>query len=67
MSDWLTKLHLGPTPAGVETQPEPIDDVVARYTRATDSPPAELVPPAEHVTPEAVAALTAWHDEHDRE
>ena len=32
VSDWLTRLNLGPTPAGVETQPEPIDDVIARYT-----------------------------------
>ena len=61
VSDWLTRFNLGPTPAGVETQPEPIDDVMA----PSDRPPAELVPPAEHVTPEAVAALTAWHDEHD--
>ena len=65
VSDWLTKLNLGPTPAGVETQPEPIDDVMARYTIPSDRPPAELVPPAEHVTPEAVAALAAWHDRHN--
>ena len=32
VSDWLTRFNLGPTPAGVETQPEPIDDVIARYT-----------------------------------
>ena len=32
VSDWLTRLNLGPTPAGVETQPEPIDDVIARYS-----------------------------------
>ena len=64
VSDWLTRFNLGPTPAG-ETQPEPIDDVIARYTIPSDRPPAELVPDAEHVTPEAVAALTAWHDQHD--
>lgn len=28
-------------------------------------PPAGLVPDAEHVTPEAVAALNAWHDRHN--
>ena len=65
VSDWLTRLNLGPTPAG--QAPEPIDDVVARYTIPSDRPPAELVPPAEHATPEAVAALTAWHDQHGRE
>ena len=63
VSDWLTRLNLGPTPAG-ETQPEPIDDVIARYAVSTDRPPAELVPPAEHVTPEAIAKLQQWHDEH---
>ena len=66
VSDWLTRFNLGPTPAG-ETQPEPIDDVIARYAVAADRPPAELVPDAEHATPEAVAALTAWHDQHGRE
>ena len=64
VSDWLTKLNLGPAPAG-DTQPEPIDDVIARYAVSADRPPAGLVPPAEHVTPEAVAALTAWHDRHN--
>ena len=66
VSDWLTRLNLGPTPAG-ETQPEPIDDVIARYTIPSDRPPAELVPDAEHVTPEAIAKLQQWHDEHGRE
>ena len=63
VSDWLTKLNLGPTPAG-ETQPEPIDDVIARYAVSTDRPPAELVPPAERVTAADVRRLSDWHDEH---
>ena len=67
VSDWLTKLNLGPTPAGVETQPEPIDDVIARYAVATDRPPAELVPPAERVTAADVRRLSGWHDQHGRE
>ena len=62
VSDWLTRLNLGPTPAGVETQPEPIDDVMARYTIPSDRPPAELVPPAEQVTDADVARLSEWHD-----
>ena len=66
VSDWLTKMHLGPTPAG-ETQPEPIDDVMARYTIPSDRPPAELVPPAERVTAADVRRLSGWHDEHGRE
>lgn len=67
VSDWLTKLNLGPAPAGVETQPEPIDDVMARYAVAADRPPAELVPPAEQVTDADVARLSDWHDQHGRE
>ena len=66
VSDWLTRLNLGPTPAG-KTQPEPIDDVMARYAVAADRPPAELVPPAEQVTAADVARLSDWHDEHGRE
>ena len=50
-----------------ESTLEPIDDVIARYAVSTDRPTAELVPTAEHATPEAVAALTAWHDQHGRE
>ena len=65
VSDWLTRLNLGPTPAG--QAPEPIDAVVARYTRAADSPPAELVPPAEQVTDADVRRLSDWHDQHARE
>ena len=61
VSDWLTRLNLGPTPAG-ETQPEPIDDVIARYTVAADRPPAELVPDAERVTAADVRRLSDWHD-----
>ena len=61
VSDWLTRFNLGPTPAG-ETQPEPIDDVIARYTIPSDRPPAELVPPAEQVTDADVARLSEWHD-----
>ena len=67
VSDWLTKLNLGPTPAGVETQPEPIGDVMARYTVAADRPPAELVPDAERVTDADVRRLSGWHDQHARE
>ena len=66
VSDWLTKMHLGPTPAG-ETQPEPIDDVMARYTVSADRPPAELVPDAERVTAADVRRLSGWHDQHGRE
>ena len=66
VSDWLTKMHLGPTPAG-KTQPEPIDDVIARYAVSTDHPPAELVPPAERVTAADVRRLSDWHDQHGRE
>ena len=50
-----------------ESAPEPIDDVVARYAVATDRPPAELVPDAEHATPDAIAKLQAWHDSRQRE
>ena len=67
VSDWLTRFNLGPAPASQSPAPEPIDDVIARYAVSTDRPPAELVPDAEHATPEAVAALTAWHDQHARE
>ena len=67
VSDWLTRLHLGPTPAGVGTQPEPIDDVMARYTIPSDRPPAELVPDAERVTAADVRRLSDWHDQRGRE
>ena len=66
VSDWLTRFNLGPTPAG-KTQPEPIDDVMARYTIPSDRPPAELVPPAERVTAADVRRLSDWHDQHGRE
>ena len=66
VSDWLTRFNLGPTPAG-GTQPEPIDDVIARYTIPSDRPPAELVPPAERVTAADVRRLSGWHDQHGRE
>ena len=61
VSELLTRLGLGPAPAG-QAQPEPIDDVMARYAVATDRPPAELVPPAGQVTDADVARLSDWHD-----
>ena len=66
VSDWLTRFNLGPTPAG-QAQPEPIDDVMARYSVAADRPPVELVPPAERVTAADVRRLTDWYDQHGRE
>ena len=66
VSDWLTRFNLGPAPAG-DTQPEPIDDVITRYTIPSDRPPAELVPPAERVTDADVRRLSDWHDQHGRE
>ena len=38
VSDWLTKLNLGPTPASQSLAPEPIDDVIARYTTERAEP-----------------------------
>lgn len=67
VSDWLTKLNLGPAPASQSPAPEPIDDVIARYAVSTDRPPAELVPPAERVTDADVRRLSDWHDQHARE
>ena len=67
VSDWLTRLNLGPTPASQSPAPEPIDDVIARYAVSTDRPPAELVPPAEQVTDADVRRLADWHDQHGRE
>lgn len=32
-----------------------------------EHPPAELVPDAEHATPDAIAKLQQWHDQHGRE
>ena len=58
VSDWLTRLNLGPTPAG-ETQPEPIDDVIARYAVSTD-----LLSRGHALD---VRRLSDWHDQHARE
>lgn len=42
---------------------EPV--LVARVEPVGDTPPAELVPAAEHVTDRDVTRLTDWHDQHN--
>ena len=54
VSDVLTRLHLGPEPL-----------IVPGEVVAAGTPPAELVPPAEHVTDRDVSRLTDWHDQHN--
>ena len=55
VSDVLTRLHLGPEPLTVPGEVVP----------GAGTPPAELVPAAEHVTDRDVTRLTDWHDQHN--